>query len=70
HGLVHESPGYTCPFCVDQTHKYPRPDNLQRHVRAHHTDRGRDDPRLLQVLGHRHEIAGRGGRRRMRTPFV
>ncbi|KAL9617884.1 MAG: hypothetical protein Q9160_007372 [Pyrenula sp. 1 TL-2023] len=30
HGLVHESPGYVCPFCPDQQHKYPRPDNLQR----------------------------------------
>jgi hypothetical protein len=32
HGLVHESPGYVCPFCADQQHKYPRPDNLQRRV--------------------------------------
>lgn len=30
HGLVHESPGYVCPFCPDREHKYPRPDNLQR----------------------------------------
>lgn len=30
HGLVHESPGYVCPYCVDREHKYPRPDNLQR----------------------------------------
>lgn len=30
HGLVHESPGYVCPFCLDREHKYPRPDNLQR----------------------------------------
>ena len=30
HGLVHDSPGYACPFCADQQHKYPRPDNLQR----------------------------------------
>ncbi len=30
HGLVHDSPGYVCPFCQDQDHKYPRPDNLQR----------------------------------------
>ncbi|KKK15710.1 hypothetical protein AOCH_007538, partial [Aspergillus ochraceoroseus] len=29
HGLVHNSPGYVCPFCPDQQHKYPRPDNLQ-----------------------------------------
>lgn len=32
HGLVHDSPGYVCPFCPDREHKYPRPDNLQRHV--------------------------------------
>lgn len=31
HGLVHESPGYVCPFCPDREHKYPRPDNLQRY---------------------------------------
>jgi hypothetical protein len=31
HGLVHKSPGYVCPFCADQLHKYPRPDNLQRY---------------------------------------
>lgn len=30
HGLVHDSPGYVCPFCPDKDHKYPRPDNLQR----------------------------------------
>jgi hypothetical protein len=30
HGLVHESPGYTCPFCPMRDHRYPRPDNLQR----------------------------------------
>lgn len=32
HGLVHDSPGYVCPFCADQQHRYPRPDNLQRYV--------------------------------------
>jgi hypothetical protein len=32
HGLVHESPGYACPYCVDQGRRYPRPDNLQRLV--------------------------------------
>ena len=32
HGLVHDSPGYVCPFCPDREHKYPRPDNLQRWV--------------------------------------
>lgn len=33
HGLVHQSPGYVCPFCPDREHKYPRPDNLQRCVK-------------------------------------
>ncbi|RFU74171.1 meiosis mei2 [Trichoderma arundinaceum] len=33
HGLVHDSPGYVCPFCADREHKYPRPDNLQRYLR-------------------------------------
>jgi hypothetical protein len=32
HGLVHEAPGYVCPYCQDPEHKYPRPDNLQRSV--------------------------------------
>ncbi|KID69786.1 C2H2 type zinc finger domain-containing protein, partial [Metarhizium hybridum] len=31
HGLVHDSPGYVCPFCPEREHKYPRPDNLQRY---------------------------------------
>jgi hypothetical protein len=35
HGLVHESPGYVCPYCNDREHKYPRPDNLQRSVCRH-----------------------------------
>lgn len=31
HGLVHDSPGYVCPYCpADREHRYPRPDNLQR----------------------------------------
>lgn len=30
HGLVHNSPGYVCPYCPDREHRYPRPDNLQR----------------------------------------
>jgi hypothetical protein len=32
HGLVHDSPGYVCPFCPLREHRYPRPDNLQRCV--------------------------------------
>ncbi|RAO69423.1 uncharacterized protein BHQ10_005435 [Talaromyces amestolkiae] len=53
HGLVHDSPGYVCPFCIDQQHKYPRPDNLQRHVRVHHVDKDKDDPLLRDVLAQR-----------------
>ncbi|KAF2141971.1 uncharacterized protein K452DRAFT_200328, partial [Aplosporella prunicola CBS 121167] len=64
HGLVHESPGYVCPFCPERDHKYPRPDNLQRHVRVHHIDKERDDPQLREVLAQRPEGGGRGRRRR------
>jgi hypothetical protein len=35
YGMVHESPGYVCPYYVDREHKYPRPDNLQRLVPFH-----------------------------------
>ncbi|KAF2399472.1 hypothetical protein EJ06DRAFT_478209 [Trichodelitschia bisporula] len=63
HGLVHDSPGYVCPFCPDREHRYPRPDNLQRHVRVHHTEKTKDDPQLREVLSQRPE-GGRGGRRR------
>lgn len=64
HGLVHDSPGYVCPFCTDQQHKYPRPDNLQRHVRVHHVDKDKDDPLLRDVLAQRPKGSGRGRRRR------
>ncbi|KAF7713504.1 Zinc finger C2H2 type domain-containing protein [Penicillium ucsense] len=64
HGLVHNSPGYVCPFCPDQQHKYPRPDNLQRHVRVHHVDKNKDDPILRQVLAQRPIGSTRGRRRR------
>ncbi|KAH8602403.1 hypothetical protein B0O99DRAFT_138489 [Bisporella sp. PMI_857] len=64
HGLVHDSPGYVCPFCPDREHKYPRPDNLQRHVRVHHTDKDKDDPMLREVLSQRPEGPSRGRRRR------
>ncbi|TAQ84393.1 hypothetical protein B7494_g7290 [Chlorociboria aeruginascens] len=64
HGLVHDSPGYVCPFCPDREHKYPRPDNLQRHVRVHHVDRDKDDPQLREVLSQRPEGPSRGRRRR------
>ncbi|EGO57542.1 hypothetical protein NEUTE1DRAFT_121942 [Neurospora tetrasperma FGSC 2508] len=64
HGLVHDSPGYVCPFCPDREHKYPRPDNLQRHVRVHHTDKDKDDPLLREVLAQRPDGPSRGRRRR------
>ncbi|KAK4167960.1 hypothetical protein QBC43DRAFT_202273, partial [Cladorrhinum sp. PSN259] len=63
HGLVHESPGYICPFCPDREHKYPRPDNLERHVRVHHTDRDKNDPLLRDVLAQRPDGPNRGRRR-------
>ncbi|KAI8724119.1 ATP-dependent RNA helicase MAK5 [Fusarium sp. LHS14.1] len=59
HGLVHDSPGYTCPFCPDRDYKYPRPDNLQRHVRVHHVDKDKDDPVLRNIdlqLHHKHNL--------------
>ncbi|KAI4725059.1 hypothetical protein E4T49_07201 [Aureobasidium sp. EXF-10728] len=68
HGLVHDSPGYVCPFCPLREHKYPRPDNLQRHVRVHHVDKDKDDPLLREVLAQRPEGGGRGGRRRRIGP--
>ncbi|KAH7313253.1 hypothetical protein B0I35DRAFT_268318 [Stachybotrys elegans] len=64
HGLVHDSPGYVCPFCPDREHKYPRPDNLQRHVRVHHVDKNKDDPLLREVLSQRPDGPNRGRRRR------
>ncbi|WYZ40316.1 hypothetical protein EsH8_IV_000657 [Colletotrichum jinshuiense] len=64
HGLVHDSPGYVCPFCPDREHKYPRPDNLQRHVRVHHVDKDKDDPLLRDVLAQRPDGPNRGRRRR------
>ncbi|KAL1311129.1 hypothetical protein AAFC00_001331 [Neodothiora populina] len=64
HGLVHDSPGYICPFCPLREHKYPRPDNLQRHVRVHHVDKDKDDPLLREVLSQRPEGGNRGRRRR------
>lgn len=64
HGLVHSSPGYICPFCPDREHRYPRPDNLQRHVRVHHDDKDKDDPKLREVLSQRPEGGTRGRRRR------
>ncbi|KAF1836972.1 hypothetical protein BDW02DRAFT_577552 [Decorospora gaudefroyi] len=51
HSLVHQSPGYVCPFYpASIPRKFPRPDNLQRHVHVHHVDKDRDDPALRAVL--------------------
>ncbi|KAL9030267.1 MAG: hypothetical protein Q9196_001597 [Gyalolechia fulgens] len=68
HGLVHQSPGYICPFCPEREHKYPRPDNLQRHVRANHSDKDMNDPQLRDVLAQRSEGGARGRRRRFGGP--
>ncbi|TVY32542.1 hypothetical protein LSUB1_G007997 [Lachnellula subtilissima] len=62
HWLVHEPPGYLCPFCPDRYHIYPRADNLQRHVRLHHIDKDKDDARLRDVLSQRLEGPSRGRR--------
>ncbi|KAK6409604.1 hypothetical protein LTR95_018296 [Oleoguttula sp. CCFEE 5521] len=64
HRLVHESPGYVCPFCTDREHKYPRPDNLQRHVKVHHSEKQSDDQRLREVLEKRADGNGKARRRR------
>ncbi|MCJ1409610.1 hypothetical protein MMC19_003691 [Ptychographa xylographoides] len=65
HGLVHQSPGYICPYCPEREHKYPRPDNLQRHVRVHHPTKDKDDAQLREVLAQRLEGGNRGRRRRV-----
>ncbi|EWY79475.1 hypothetical protein FOYG_17380 [Fusarium oxysporum NRRL 32931] len=45
-------------------HKYPRPDNLQRHVRVHHIDKDKDDPQIRDILAQRPDGPNRGRRRR------
>ncbi|OAQ63779.1 zinc finger, c2H2 type domain-containing protein [Purpureocillium lilacinum] len=54
HGWVHNSSGYSCPFCTDKKREFYRPDNLndsaRRHLSSHHPDKGKDDTTLLQVL--------------------
>ncbi|KAJ2891599.1 hypothetical protein MKZ38_000186 [Zalerion maritima] len=52
HGLVHDSSGYTCPFC--QKHKYPRPDSLQRQVSNYFTLKSGAIVQSLTLAGHRH----------------
>jgi uncharacterized Zn-finger protein len=49
HGLVHNSPGYICPFCPEREHRYPRPDNLQRYVMKQKLD-----SREIADMRHRH----------------
>jgi len=49
HGLVHESPGYRCPFCPTTIkHRYPRPDNLRRYV----SPSSSVTSRVTRYLGH------------------
>ena len=47
HGLVHQSPGYICPYCPEREHKYPRPDNLQRSATPRHPPRPGSEANLL-----------------------
>ncbi|KAB8356503.1 hypothetical protein FH972_024086 [Carpinus fangiana] len=61
HSLVHSSPGYVCPYCPNK--KYPRPDNLLRHVGTHHKEIQKDDPRLKDNLK-RGRRSGNGRQRR------
>lgn len=71
HGLVHDGPGYVCPFCPDREHWYPRPDNLQRHVRVHHVEISKDNPELHEVLAQQPEAGDRGRRwRGIAAPHV
>jgi hypothetical protein len=78
---VNDSHSYECPFCPCQQRKYPRSGNLQRrceihhlisldelhprHVRAHHIEKGKSDPKLRQILTQRPQ---RSRRRRKRPP--
>ncbi|KAL5612541.1 hypothetical protein BROUX41_004360 [Berkeleyomyces rouxiae] len=64
HSHIHMSPRYVCPFCPDQDRKYPRPDNLQRHVRTRHGEKSMDDPILRDVLSQRPDGNKKGRRRR------
>ncbi|EXK26541.1 hypothetical protein FOMG_16866 [Fusarium oxysporum f. sp. melonis 26406] len=68
HGSTHNPPGYCCPFCpVGRVkRKYPRPDNLTRHVRGQHKDKDEDDPQLRNVLAQRPDGPNRQRRRRGR----
>ncbi|KAI9809674.1 MAG: hypothetical protein M1825_000106 [Sarcosagium campestre] len=66
HRLVHEPPRYVCPFCPDKQRSYPRPDNLQRHCKVHHTDKPKDDPALKEVLSQRSAGSSRGGRQKVK----
>lgn len=69
HSLVHTSPGYVCPFCKDGERNYPRPHNLQRHVREHHNDKRKDDPLLCDVFTPPH-VRRRRRRRRASQPLI
>ncbi|KAH9234433.1 hypothetical protein K456DRAFT_1749530 [Colletotrichum gloeosporioides 23] len=68
HGLVHDYPGYCCPFCPDREHKFPRPSILERHVRVHHVDKSENDPLLREVLSQRPDGPIRGRKPRGGPP--
>ncbi|KAE8379818.1 hypothetical protein BDV26DRAFT_155374 [Aspergillus bertholletiae] len=61
HSLVHNVPGYTCPFCPVSKKKYSHAIHLRQHVRDHHPDKGEDDPTLLQSLSQRQKGRLQGG---------
>ncbi|KAH8587646.1 hypothetical protein B0O99DRAFT_526456, partial [Bisporella sp. PMI_857] len=68
HALVHDSLGYVCPFCPDKEHRYPRPDNLQRHVRLHHTDKDINDSLIREVLSQRSNTSNKFRKQRRAAP--
>jgi hypothetical protein len=38
HGLVYDSQGYLCPYCLDNQHVYSRPDNLETYISFYFED--------------------------------
>lgn len=49
HQLVHMSPGYSCPYCPDREHRYPRPDGLQRCGLETHRTCNKDTDSLIDM---------------------
>lgn len=64
HRMVHESPGYLCPFCPDREHKCPRPHNLQQHAHFHHAEKDKDNLRLEDAMSQQIDGPSREKRRR------